>query len=422
MSKRKFLRLQKKDFYSTLKEVDEESFSIESKGYEYLITLDTLAKAYGIQNSSAKISKKSNLSRVKGHNEWAFKREVLGNSKLKENVKVISSQMKLHSRVLHKLITRFLGIELSQEVYTNGSEKGVIDENFVSRILMGKEVKKEINWEKEEKFEKGKKKLQNVEKEEESEEKFEETESERTYTIEQEEKTEEKIDESEGENESKETKKEEESECEGSEMNTRNEKEGERVLIVEEENRREKRNKHGRKARPVERIPEHERRNHRKGNLSPATMPSSTQEYGAKPKFGGARFMLPKFVSNPSLMCDKKGEKYRYVSVLAGSFGLNINPIHPSLGHFKDLQGVRCDTPNPSTRHTTSAAYCASVRPESIWKINMIWKNMRSLSESRHISTASTPEFKRTYNATVELYGQSLDHIMRSSETSSGIS
>ncbi|KAI5659474.1 hypothetical protein M9H77_28267 [Catharanthus roseus] len=30
----------------------------------------------------------------------------------------------------------------------------------------------------------------------------------------------------------------------------------------------------------------------------------------------------------------------------------------------------------------------------------------RSLSESRHISTASTPEFKRACNATVELHGQ----------------
>lgn len=38
---------------------------------------------------------------------------------------------------------RFLRVELSQEIYTNVSDKGVINENFVSRTLTGKELKKE---------------------------------------------------------------------------------------------------------------------------------------------------------------------------------------------------------------------------------------------------------------------------------------
>ncbi|KAI5659200.1 hypothetical protein M9H77_27993 [Catharanthus roseus] len=45
-----------------------------------------------------------------------------------------------------------------------------------------------------------------------------------------------------------------------------------------------------------------------------------------------------------------------------------------------------------------------------------------SLKESRYISTASTLEFKKTCNATVELHGQSPDPIMRSSGISSIIS
>ncbi|KAI5682293.1 hypothetical protein M9H77_03521 [Catharanthus roseus] len=45
-----------------------------------------------------------------------------------------------------------------------------------------------------------------------------------------------------------------------------------------------------------------------------------------------------------------------------------------------------------------------------------------SLSESRHISTASTPKCKETYNATVGLHEQGPDSTTRSSELNSGIS
>ncbi|KAI5676819.1 hypothetical protein M9H77_07769 [Catharanthus roseus] len=47
---------------------------------------------------------------------------------------------------------------------------------------------------------------------------------------------------------------------------------------------------------------------------------------------------------------------------------------------------------------------------------------LRSLSESGHISIASTPKFKETCNAIVRLHGQSPYPKTRSSEPSSGIS
>ncbi|KAI5649011.1 hypothetical protein M9H77_35016 [Catharanthus roseus] len=42
--------------------------------------------------------------------------------------------------------------------------------------------------------------------------------------------------------------------------------------------------------------------------------------------------------------------------------------------------------------------------------------NVGSLSKSRHISVASTPEFKETFNATVGLHGQSPNSKTRSSK------
>lgn len=164
---------------------------------EYLVTKDILLEAYEVQNLGSRIAKKSDVIEVKGCNERVFKREVLRNSKAKESDNVKSSQIKLHSKVPHKLITsyispkngsyqyvnatnlciiwhiqnqrdlnlcylmmenmkaiersrrtkalsygmiltelfRFLGVELSQEVYANVSDKGIINESVVRRTL-----------------------------------------------------------------------------------------------------------------------------------------------------------------------------------------------------------------------------------------------------------------------------------------------
>lgn len=115
-----------REFYSTLNESNEESITVRLRGVEYLITLDKLAEAHGIPNLGSKVAKKSDITNVKGYNELAFKREVLGNPKVKEFENVISSRMKLHSKVLHKLITNYISPKNNSYQYINATKLYII--------------------------------------------------------------------------------------------------------------------------------------------------------------------------------------------------------------------------------------------------------------------------------------------------------
>ncbi|KAI5668001.1 hypothetical protein M9H77_17854 [Catharanthus roseus] len=103
-----------------------ESITVRLRGVEYLITLDKLAEAHGIPNLGSKVAKKSDITNVKGYNELAFKREVLGNPKVKEFENVISSRMKLHSKVLHKLITNYISPKNNSYQYINATKLYII--------------------------------------------------------------------------------------------------------------------------------------------------------------------------------------------------------------------------------------------------------------------------------------------------------
>lgn len=59
----------------------------------------------------------------------------------------------LPNRMMLIELFRFLGVELSNNIYTHVSERGVIDENFFRRTLTRKELKKE---EKQKKSDRGK--------------------------------------------------------------------------------------------------------------------------------------------------------------------------------------------------------------------------------------------------------------------------
>lgn len=96
-----------REFYSTLKEVVDETTSVKLKGFEHLINLDTVAEAHCISNLGSKISNKGDVVNIKGYNETTFKR-VLGKHKVKDSDGVISSQMKLHNRAIHKLVTSYI--------------------------------------------------------------------------------------------------------------------------------------------------------------------------------------------------------------------------------------------------------------------------------------------------------------------------
>lgn len=81
---------------------------------------------------------------------------------------------------------KFLRVDLSKEVYTNVGNRRVIDENFINRTLIGKEIKSEEEKKKVSgSSNKGKEKeIENEEEEEENEgdENFNEEDSERTNT------------------------------------------------------------------------------------------------------------------------------------------------------------------------------------------------------------------------------------------------
>lgn len=58
--------------------------SVRLRGFEYIVTVDTLAEAYYILNFGSRVAKKEDIINIKGYNELAFKREVFGNPKVKE--------------------------------------------------------------------------------------------------------------------------------------------------------------------------------------------------------------------------------------------------------------------------------------------------------------------------------------------------
>lgn len=80
-----------REFYSTLKEEEEESFSVKLKEVEYLVTMDRMVEAYGIPNLGSRAAKKNDVVGVKEYNELAFKQEVLENPKPRENENIKSS-------------------------------------------------------------------------------------------------------------------------------------------------------------------------------------------------------------------------------------------------------------------------------------------------------------------------------------------
>ncbi|KAI5652814.1 hypothetical protein M9H77_30001 [Catharanthus roseus] len=87
---------------------------------------DTLVEAYCIPNSGSRVAKKGDVLNIKGYNELSFKREVLGNPKVKEGDGIKFSQMKLHGKVLHRLITSYISPKNGSYQYVNGVELCVI--------------------------------------------------------------------------------------------------------------------------------------------------------------------------------------------------------------------------------------------------------------------------------------------------------